>query len=524
MLLMPNELRNPRAASNITAVLVLVISLVLLYWPTWVDLANKWVIDSESYSHGYLIALTSLVLLIQSAINASQLEGRLRCLAVAGVLVAGTMWLAAYLSNIFILQAALLPIIFLLAVASVFGVPPAWVYVFPVTYFYFAIPVWNYLTGTFQAMTIEVTAGFLGLLRIPAAIEGSFVFLPSGTFEIASGCSGLNFFIVGSALGTFYAQQYLRSRKFRFLIVGVTIALTLLMNWIRVTIIVVAGYLTEMQHYLVTVDHYKFGWFLFVLMLVPLYFIGRFFEKQECRQGNSLNERPNYDEETLAPSMLAGRIAISVLILSVAPLTGVVLDQRVDQINHASLIPPRSVGDWRWQPLPATVWQPRFLGAEQEAIGQYVLDDEHIELYINLYTRQRQGAELIGSSNSLFDDDHWREESRSTIRLEMADGKIMSAKLLEVANREGRRQFYVYWYLVGDNVLVNAFKVKFYELAQRLRGRAASSIVAVRIECRLDCEFRREKLLDFLSMHSEAINVRLSRLLTSDVELMLNGV
>jgi len=493
---------------------------VLLYWPTWFALSDKWSFDTRSYSHGYLIALASLVLLVQSAINAPQLEGRFRWPAIVGLLAVCVVWLAAYLANVFILQAALLPIIFFLAVASVFGAPPAWTYLFPVFFFYFAVPVWDYLTGTLQAITIEVTAGLLGLLRIPALIEGSFVFLPSGIFEIASGCSGLNFLIVGLALGTFYAQQYLRSGKYQVLFVGVTTAFMLILNWSRVTIIVVAGYLTDMQHYLVAVDHYKFGWLLFVLVLIPLYFIGRSFEKRERRQGRSFTVRPSFNEESLAPGMLSARIVLSALILSIAPLAGVVLDDRVDQIDHANLTPPLSVGDWRWQPLPTTDWQPRFLGAEQEVTGKYVLDDEHIEVYANLYARQRQGAELIGSSNSLFDRGNWRKESLSTIALELTSGKKMSAMQLEVTSRDRRKQLYVFWYVVDDDVLVSSFKVKLRELGQRLRGRAASSIVAVRIECRLDCEYKRKKLLGFLSMHSEAINNQLGSLLAGNVEVL----
>jgi len=275
-----------------------------------------------------------------------------------------------------------------------------------------------------------------------------------------------------------------------------------------------------MQHYLVAVDHYKFGWFLFLIMLVPLFLVGRFFEKLEYRQGISLDERPIFSGESLPPGVLARRIAISVLILSIAPVTGVVLDRRADQIDHASLMLPRSVGDWRWQSPPSPVWEPNFMGAAQEVIGKYVLDDEHIDIYANLYTRQRQGAELIGNSNSLFDNSNWREVSNSAVSLELMSGRTMNAKQLEVTSWDRRKQFYIYWYLVDGNVVVNSVKVKLKELSERLKGRAASRIVAVRFECQLDCEHRRKMVLSFLSAHSEAINSQLSSSFTSDDDVL----
>ena len=45
-------------------------------------------------------------------------------------------------------------------------------------------------------------------------------------------------------------------------------ALAVLANWIRVLVIVDAGYTTQMRHVLVSRGHYMFGWVLFTTIMV----------------------------------------------------------------------------------------------------------------------------------------------------------------------------------------------------------------------------------------------------------------
>ena len=53
--------------------------------------------------------------------------------------------------------------------------------------------------------------------------------------------------------------------------------LSLLANWVRVYVIIEAGYLTNMQHYLVRVSHYWFGWGVFALALVGFFWLTTWF-------------------------------------------------------------------------------------------------------------------------------------------------------------------------------------------------------------------------------------------------------
>ena len=502
----PIEMRNLREIKNMAAVILMMAGLVVFYWPTWAGLAERWNYHTHSYSHGYLIALVSLVLLLRSASSMSQSESQYRWIAAVAIVGVSAAWLVAYFTNVLVVQAVLLPIICFCGLATVFGPSGARPFVFPLMYFYLAVPIWDVLIGLLQAMTIEVNAGILGLLRIPALIEESFVFLPSGTLEISDGCAGLHFFIVGLAISSLYAHQTLVTAKYRILLVGLVVTLSILMNWVRVTTIIVVAYVTDMQHYLVTVDHYAFGWVLFAILLVPLTLVGHKMERLEGRQHQLPDRSETNAVDYSAFAVSTRHIGFAIVLLAAMPLTGVVLDRSVDRGHFADLDVPRSVGDWTWQTLVPPTWAPQFAGAEQEIHGQYVLGDEQIEFYVNRFARQSQGSELISSSNSLFDRAKWRERDRSTVLLNLSDGTVMRAKQLEVVSRDAFKQYFVYWYLVSDKVLVNSLDVKYHEFLQRLVGHAGSGVVAVRIECRHECESKLEDTLDFLRAHGAQIN------------------
>src|SRR5690606_30850662 len=90
----------------------------------------------------------------------------------------------------------LLPVLIWLAVAGTLGWRAAFVTTFAVGYLYFAIPVWGVVNSLLQSLTTQVVGWLLHLTGVVATIEGNFIHLPVGTFEIAAGCSGIHFFIV----------------------------------------------------------------------------------------------------------------------------------------------------------------------------------------------------------------------------------------------------------------------------------------------------------------------------------------
>jgi len=80
------------------------------------------------------------------------------------------------------------------------------------------------------------------LIGVPAQIRGDLVILPGvGVIEIASGCSGVNFFTVGLAVAALLGELEQASLRRRALLVTAMGALAVFANWLRVLIIVDAG-------------------------------------------------------------------------------------------------------------------------------------------------------------------------------------------------------------------------------------------------------------------------------------------
>src|SRR5690606_28122981 len=143
----------------------------------------------------------------------------------------------------------------------------------PIGFLYFAIPFWDYLSMPLQLITVAVNEVGFRLTDISAEIEGVFVHLPGiGTFEVAHGCSGLRYLIVGLTLTTLFGYLNYDQWSLRFILIALGLLLSLVANWIRVFIIIYAGYKTNMESSLIE-DHDMFGWWVFAATLVPLFWV-----------------------------------------------------------------------------------------------------------------------------------------------------------------------------------------------------------------------------------------------------------
>jgi len=484
---------------RIIAVVALGVAVAIFYFSTWSGLFSRWSEDS-SYSHGLLILLTVLFLSVRLAATNSWPRGKLEWSLGIGAVSIGLVWMLAYFTNILIVQAMALPLIIWLAAGVLFGASCLRAFSFPMAYLYFAIPLWDYLTVPLQSITITVSSFVLGLLRVPAFIEGSFVFLPEGTFEIAEGCAGLHFYIVSLALSVLYAKLNLSVGRFRVLFVSVAMGLSLVVNWIRVTIIVLAGYYSNMTHYLVTVDHYAFGWILFVLMLIPLFMFGRYCESREAAAQVSNIDKVTENSPRIASRVDPGQAVLSLLVVAFVPLVAVALDRSADHSTNDLLELPQTLGASLVQSDFDQSLRPVFVGSKEEVFGRYSTTHVEFDVYANRYGRQRQGEELINDMNSIYDAEIWRERNQRQITIDLVSGDE-TVNLVVIVDQNGRSKEVFYWYWIDGNVLANPLLMKARELFQRMSGRTRSGVIAVVRNCESNCERRRNFSLEFLRLY-----------------------
>lgn len=450
------------------------------YWSTWGPLIEKW--NGPTYSLGYLVVPICVYLLLRQ-VSISRPAERASLFGIAIVFIGVVSWVIATFANIMIVASLSVPLILFGAMVTLFGSRSFFAFIFPVAYLVFAIPVWDYINGLLQWLTISVNRIVLGVIQVPAIIEGSFVYFRNGAFEIASGCAGLHFFVTALAIASLNAYLSFRSVKTRLLFVVIATVLALTTNWLRVIVIIYAGYRTDMQHYLVTVDHYWFGWVLFMVMLVPLYMIGSRLETLSWEKRTEVSQES--EQGSAIPNISIVGLSVCLALIVAAPLLTMSVQTRQSSLDVALQLPDR-LGD-----LDAgrelEVENYRFPGARVMAARRFygASVPESIDLFAVAYSVQRQGAELVSDSNRLYDTNVWRTvdpPANVTLGSESLNWLFIEEKL------GGTMRVVGFQYVVGDHVLTDPVAVKFKELGMKFRGAGVSGLISLSTTCATDCQ------------------------------------
>lgn len=231
--------------------------------------------DDGTYSHAYLIPFITFYLYYQL-----QSEGQLVFRTNFSWL--GSILLLASCYGLFVAASAQISIGYWLASlatmtsAIVMLFQYRWRMVFPAIYLILIIPMWGPLATILQAISVQAVNVMMGFTGIPTYVEGNYVSIPAGTFEIAGGCSGLRYFIVSIAISSLFVFLNIKNTRNIILFFTVAIIGALVTNWIRITLLIIIGHQTDMTSSLM-VDHNNFGWYIFIPFMIMLFFIGNRF-------------------------------------------------------------------------------------------------------------------------------------------------------------------------------------------------------------------------------------------------------
>jgi EpsI family protein len=282
-------------------------------------------------------------------------------------------------------------------------------------------------------------------------------------------------------------MQRLRWPRFTALI-AVTVLSALVINWIRVIVIIYAGHVTQMQHYLVAKEHFSFGYAMFVPLLIAIVLAAR-------RIGSS-NPPPARTQrsttaERIAPSGLAGSVALLAATAIVGASHGAAADAR--PVLGAL---PILTGQWQG-PLPAQDgWNPEFAGAVEELRAAYAMDTSRIEIYVNLYGRQTQGAELINDRNSV-------APAWSVVRRLAGSWRSPASFIAEDAAK--RRWVIAYIYASGERLTSSAALTQLHYGARAIWGPAPAGLIALAAPCASDCELTAAHVSQFWNDHEREL-------------------
>ncbi len=246
----------------------LIAAVVLAYWPSSHALWLFWTDPDSAGTHGLPVAALSAWLLYRNRHELGAVATKPAPAAMVLMGLASLAWLVSWRAGVPALHIILFPALMLLGIAAALGWQAARWVVFPIGFLYFAVPSWDVLIGPLQAITTHATALLLPLLGIPVEVQGYLLRLPGvGTFEIGRGCSGVNFLAIGLAVAALLGELEGASVLRRFSLLCIMGFAAVVSNWIRVLVVVDAGFTTNMRHVLVSRSHYMFGWVLFSIVL-----------------------------------------------------------------------------------------------------------------------------------------------------------------------------------------------------------------------------------------------------------------
>ena len=462
-------------------------ALFLLIWPTVEGIVSRWFKFDESYSHGLLLLLVSVVLVVRTVKRESPVTGFYPLWLFPFALA-----LLAYgLGDILRLQAlreiTVVPL--LLGILAIFlGWRQVKAFIIPVGVLFFAVPVWDYLSWTLQLITVEINRLLLGFLGIDFKVEGVFVFLIGvGTFEVAHGCSGLRYLLVGQSLAALYGElnfSRLRSRIGLFLI---AVVLSLMANWIRVFVIIYMGYETNMETSLIR-DHDNFGWWVFAATLVPLFYIGRKLES------NTIEKKAVDEGATVATNVQSQRrLWTGVLVVSVLPfVVGAVLPSSAGQIKPSPDAFDFNLDEDRYAPLfgnRLNGWRPQIRNPDlvftrtmfyREAASGDEGPDQQLFVGVYSYEHQRHRAELVQYWNHIYDRSEWvpdgffKVKSPSGIPLQgLTLRNLESGQIIHLA----------YGYYVAGFWETDQLRAKLAQVASFFSSRTDASAVIFGVAC-----------------------------------------
>jgi EpsI family protein len=462
----------------------------IVFWPSSVILYQKWTDTSGlTYTHGWLILLICVVLVIRARREITTApQGRLSPLACAALALAVLAWLLCYRGSIEGLEVPLVPLIFWLAVTVTCGWPVGRVMLFPVGFFYFAVPSWD--NRPLQQLTVFAMHAWLGVTGPPATFAGDVIYIPNGAFRIEEGCSGLHFMIVGLAVAALYGEQQRDSWPTRIKLLLLMAVLAILANWVRVYTVIEAGYLTDMQSYLVRVSHYGFGWCVFAVALLAFFWLASKFPA-------SAAVAPPVSAASAASAgrrEVAGVAAALAIVLLLPALSAVLRSLNPETRDLGAAVALDPPGTWRQVAIdPRSTWSPVFEGAD--VLQRYSFTDpagDSLEVVTVGLRSQRQGAELVGETSSL------EGEQLATTAVRTAHTPAGDFRETEVIDQSRRRSLIWTRYQVGGRTLLSPFAQQLYYGANAIVRRPPSSLLALRTACHDDCADARRVLESFV--------------------------
>lgn len=452
-------------------------ALAICYWDVMYMLAHQWWSNSM-YTHGFLIPVIAgyVCWATRGKLPATcQPSFAWGVPVLLGGLLLLTIGRAGSLGAL--QELSLLPVMFGGALL-IGGRALARALALPILYLLLMIPVWEVFTDRlhepFQLFSASFGTALLRVVGIPVYRDGTFIYLPNQTLEVAQVCSGVNYLVAIAAVGIplAYLSRSTVARRTALVLFGVIVAV--IANGVRVALIGFTAYHGFVSGDLHGPGHVFHGMFVAVAGYVAL-FLGA-----PRIVGTSLGqETPDSraSEARLAMGTASRRgvaVALALIFMTVTVQHVVAAGPAPRELN-ADVIPLEMQG-WKATGSRLEESAVRAVGVDEEVLKSYELPGTgRVHLYVGYYRTQHQGKELIGASAAKL------HAEATVIDIPLASGD--RARVAELRPQVNSSRHVLFWYDLDGHVTADPTDARLMTIRQViLHRRSNAAIVVVTLE------------------------------------------
>ena len=446
-----------------------------LYWETAWSMGKMWW-GSGTFGHGFLIAPISAFLIWQQRARLARVNPRPSVLGLGAAALGALAWLIGDTAGVFFVQQLAFVFVLQSLFLATLGARVTVLIAFPLLYLYFAVPFGTSLIAPLQDVTAAFVVRFLQLVGMPVYLDGIFIHIPSGSFEVAEACAGLRFLIASVALGVLFAHEFYRQLWRRALFVVLSIVVPIIANGFRATSLVFLAHYSSYE-LAVGTDHLTYG--LIFLSFVLFCLLGLGFIFREPYRPSEVDSEPR-PQPVPIPAGATQSHPVSAVGVALIALASWAYADHIDPRSPSGPVEFAPPAFETWQAVAPTYddWKPSFPSASQEYLMGFQDDDARVDLYVAYFAQQRQGAEVVNWHNSLTGQAPWQRAGGGGGKTNVGSETVAFNYERIIAGERGR--VVRYWYWVDGRLITSPYLAKALEAkAKLLGGEQAAAVIAI---------------------------------------------
>ena len=466
--------------ASISILIIFIALLVVIYYPTFIWIWDRWFATDSYYSHGLLIPIVSVVLiwlkrkeLTRTSVSSSRLG--LIFLGMGLFLHIASAFTRVHFTSGFSLIFVLLGLILYL-----FGKAFTRVVLFPILFLFLMVPapmqVIAMTTLKMKLFVAEISTHIVPLFGITTLREGSTVYMPTTSIVIADQCSGLRSLISLSALIILYVYLAKASyiRKTALVILSVPIAI--IANVVRIIAVLFVANSYGAEVVTAGMLDKVFGFLVFVVALVGLVIAGKLLKCQfgvsdmsktektrkrwcEAPEGFFL-PREAYTRHTIQnrdnrQSSIINRQSKAHLLVAALPLliTAILTFGAYSVINYSGKLYtediPMIIGDWYGKDLPISERVYEILETRDTFTREYVSTNGERILFTVVFAQSNR--KVAHPPEVCIRGAGWNISPMESETIALTGGKIDKVTMNKFLLKRGNEiEIVLYLYKAGD--------------------------------------------------------------------------